>query len=177
MNQQIYFNELIKYLLTLSKEGLFMNKKIILGLSLVLIAVMAFGSASAFDLDSFLGGGENQTVTIDGIDFNIPAGFKEDPKQAKVNQMNEIGGVTYTTNGKIFEKGSTYVAILVADYGKHKVTDDVVKNVGGTRKTINNVSGYISHDGDNTLFNYAKNDKLVIISTTDENVISDFIIE
>ena len=154
-----------------------MNKKIILGLSLVLIAVMAMGFASAFDLGSFLGGGENQTVTIDGIDFNIPAGFKEDPKQAKVNQMNEVGGVTYTTNGKLYENGNTKVALLVADYGQHKVTDDVVKKLGGTRKTIGGVDGYIDHNGNYTVFSYAQDDKLVVISATDENVISDFIIE
>ena len=153
-----------------------MNKKIVFGLSLVLIAVMAMGFASAFDLGSFLGG-ESQTVTIDGIDFNIPAGFKEDPKQATVNKQNEIRGINYTTNGKLYEKGDTYVALLVADYGQYKVTDDIAKSVGGTPKTINNVNGYLTTDGTYKVFNYAKDDKLVVISTTDENVLSDFIIE
>ena len=52
-----------------------MNKKAIFGISLILIAIFAIGSASAFDLGSMFGGGGNETVTIDGIDFNIPAGF------------------------------------------------------------------------------------------------------
>lgn len=156
-----------------------MNKKIILGISLVLIAVMAIGAVSAFDLGSLLGGddAEDQTVTIDGIDFNIPAGFVEDPNEATVNETNEISGITYITNGKLYEKNGTFVALLVADYGKYKVTDEIAKSVGGDAKTINNVSGYLTTDGIYKVFNYAKDDKLVVISTTDEDVISDFIIE
>lgn len=152
-----------------------MNKKIIFGLSLVLVAIIAMGSASAFDFSSLFGG-ESQTVTIDGIDFNIPAGFKENPKQATVNKKNEMGGINYTTNGKLYEKGDTYVALLVADYGQYKVTDDIAKSVGGTPKTINNVNGYSTTDGKYKVFNYAKDDKLVVISATDENLLSDFII-
>jgi hypothetical protein len=153
-----------------------MNKKIILGLSLVLVAVIAMGSVSAFDLGSMLGGEENETVTIDGIDFNIPDGFTEDPKEATINETNEQSGITYITNGKVYEKGSTVVALLVADYGKYKVTDEIAQSVGGDAKTINNVSGYLSTDGIYKVFNYAKDDKLVVISTTDEDAIADFII-
>ena len=153
-----------------------MNKKIILGLSLVLVAVIAMGSVSAFDLGSMLGGEENETVTIDGIDFNIPDGYTEDPKEATINETNEQSGITYITNGKVYEKGSTVVALLVADYGKYKVTDEIAQSVGGDAKTINNVSGYLSTDGIYKVFNYAKDDKLVVISTTDEDAIADFII-
>ena len=155
-----------------------MNKKVIIALSLVLIAVMAIGSASAFDLGSLLGGGdENETVTIGGIDFNIPAGFTEDTNESTLDEMNEVSGITYTTNGKLYEKDDTYVALLVADYGDYKVTDDVAKSVGGEEKTIKNVKGYLTTDGEYTVFHYAKDDKLVVISANDENVIADFIIE
>lgn len=156
-----------------------MNKKIILGLSLVLIAIMAIGSVSAFDLGSLLGGddaGENQTVTIDGVDFNIPAGFTEDPNHATDNKTNEQGGITYITNGKLYENNDTIVAILVADYGEYKVTDEIAQSVGGEPKTINNVSGYLTTDGIYSVFNYAKDDKLVVLSATDEDVLADFII-
>ena len=91
--------------------------------------------------------------------------------------MNEVSGINYTTNGKLYENGDTYVAILVADYGDYKVTDDVAKSVGGDEQTINNVKGYLTTDGIYKVFHYAKDDKLVVISTTDENVIGDFIIE
>ena len=117
-----------------------MDKKIIFGLSLVIIAVIAIGSASAVDFGSILGGEENETVTIDGIDFNIPDGFKEDPDEAIVNDTKEQSGITYVNNGKLYEKGTTIVALLVADYGEYNVTDDIAKSVGGEVKTFNNVS-------------------------------------
>ena len=154
-----------------------MNKKAIFGISLLLIAIFAIGSASAFDFGLMLGGRGNETVTIDGIDFNIPAGFTEDPKHETVNETHEQSGITYVTNGKLYEKGNTIVTMLVADYGKHKVTDDVAESVGGDAKTINDVNGYLAHNGKFSVFNYAKNDKLVIISTNDESVIGDFIME
>ena len=153
-----------------------MNKKAIFGISLLLIAIFAIGSASAFDVGLMLGGG-NETVTIDGIDFNIPAGFTEDPKHETVNKTNEQSGITYVTNGKLYEKDNTIVTMLVADYGKHKVTDEIAESVGGDAKTINDVNGYLAHKGKFSVFNYAKNDKLVIISTNDESVIGDFIME
>lgn len=154
-----------------------MNKKIILGVSLVLIAVMAIGSVSAFDFGSLLGeDAENETVTIDGIDFNIPEGFTEDPNHATVNEQKEQSGITYVTNGKLYEKGNTIVALLVANYGDYKVTDDIAGSVGGERTTINNVTGYLTTDGNYKVFNYAKDDKLVVISATDEDAIGEFII-
>lgn len=155
-----------------------MNKKIILGLFLVLIAVMAIGSASALDLGSLLGGddAENQTVTIDGIDFNIPAGFKENKQEETVSEMQQIGDVNYTTNGKVFENGTDCVAILVADYGQYKVTDEIAASVGGEAKTFNGVKGYFTTDGEYKVFDYAKDDKLVVISATNEDSIADFII-
>ena len=154
-----------------------MNKKIIFGASLVLIAIMAIGSASAFDLGSLLGGGGNETVTIDGVDFNIPEGFTEDPDEATDNETNEQSGISYITNGKVYEKDGIYVALLVADYGEYKVTDEIAGAVGGEATTINNVSGYLSTDGAYSVFNYAKDDKLVVISANDEDVIADFIME
>ena len=91
-----------------------------------------------------MGGDENETVTIDGIDFNLPKGYTEDPNHETVNETNHQGTVTYITNGKLFEKGNTIVNILVADYGDFKVTEDIVSNAGDEAKTINGVNGYMS---------------------------------
>lgn len=154
-----------------------MNRKIIFGFTLCLMAIFAIGSVYAADFGSLLGGDENETVTIDGIDFNIPAGFKEDPTEATVNQQNVKGSITYITNGKLYEKGDVYVALLVADYGQYKVTDDEAKSLGGQKKTFNNVTGYVSKEGDYYSFYYPINDKLAIISANDENIISEFIME
>lgn len=153
-----------------------MNRKTILAISLLVIAVFAVGSVSALDFGSILGGEENETVTIDGIDFNIPAGFTEDPSHEVVNETVDEGATPFISNGKLFEKDNTVVNILVADYGDFKVTDEVASAVGGDKTTLNNVSGYLSQQGRFYTFHYAKNNKLVVISANNEDIIADFLI-
>lgn len=155
--------------------GDILNKKILFTLSLVILAIFAIGSVSAFDL-GFLSGDSEETVTIDGIDFNVPDGFTEDADEEIVNESNVRSGITYLTNSKCFENGDTVVVILVADYGEYKVTDDIAKEVGGDATTINGIDGYLSEDGFFYVFNYAKNDKLVVLSANDKDVIGDFLI-
>ncbi|MGX8694227.1 MAG: hypothetical protein ACSW71_04895 [Methanobrevibacter sp.] len=155
-------------------------KKSIFAISMILIAVMALGSVSAFDLGSLFGDSDdsqNQTVTIGGIDFNIPAGFSEVVNESTVNETVNEGGIPFINNGKVYENKNTVVAILVADYGDYKITDEIVGNVAGDEKTINDVHGYFKTDGAYKVFSYAKDGKLVAISATDENVIGDFIIK
>jgi len=150
------------------------NKKILALLTLIVLAA-SVSAVSAFGFDDLLGG-ENETVTIDGIDFNIPAGFKEDANYSAENEKTSIGSVSYTFDQKLYEKGSTAVSILVADYGENKVTDEIVGSIGGEKATLNGIDGYSSKENDIYIFSYAKNDKLVTITSTDEKVISDFLI-
>ena len=155
-------------------------KKSIFAISVILIAIIAIGSVSAFDLGSLLGGGDdsqNQTVTIGGIDFNIPDGFTEVVNQSTVNETVDQGAISFTNNGKVYQSKDDVVAILVADYGEYKITDEIVGSVAGDAKTINNVSGYFKTDGAYKVFSYAKDNKLVAISATDEAVIGDFLIK
>ena len=155
-------------------------KKSIFAISIILVAIVAIGSVSAFDLGSLFGGddsSENQTVTIAGIDFNVPAGFSEDTNYSAVNQTVDESGVSITNNLKTFVNNNTVVAVLVAEYKDFNITDDIVGIVAGDAKTINNVSGYLSTDGNYKVFSYVKDNKLVVISTNNENVIGDFIKE
>ena len=152
-----------------------MNRKILFTLSLVILAIFAIGSVSALDF-GFLSGDSEQTVTIDGIDFKIPDGFTEDADEEVINESNVQSGITYLTNSKLFEKDDAIMVILVADYGEYKVTDDTAKEVGGDATTIEGVDGYLKEDGFFYVFDYAKNDKLVVLSTNDKDIIGDFII-
>lgn len=152
-----------------------MNKKILALLTLLVIVASA-SAVSAFGFDDLLGGGENETVTIDGIDFNIPAGFKEDTNYSAENEKTSVGSVSYTFDQKLYEKGDTAVSILVADYGENKVTDEIVGSIGGEKETIKGINGYSSVENNIYIFSYAKDDKLVTITSTDEKVISDFLI-
>lgn len=48
--------------------------------------------------------------------------------------------------------------------------------MGGNKTTINNVNGYLVKDGDVSMFNFEKNDRVVVISSSDEKLIGDFLI-
>ena len=146
-----------------------LKRKILFTLLVVSLAIVAIGCASAALFDN-----ENN-VTIDGIDFNVPDGYKEDTNYQTINEVKNKGGVQYTVNGKVFEKGSDIVSILVSDYGEYKLTDDIVKSVGGDEKTIGDVKGYASEDDGYYLFTYIKDDKLVVFSVTDEDSIEGFL--
>lgn len=151
-----------------------MNKKFLL--ILIVISLFTITAVSAFSFSDLFGGGENQTVEVDGIEFNVPAGYNENVSEQIINQKQSISGLDYVTNGKFFEKGSTTVLLYVADYGDYKVDESIVEAVGGTKTTINGVDGYLNHDGSYYSFNYPKNDKLVVVTSNDEDVIGDFII-
>ena len=61
-----------------------MNKKIVMALSLFIVAIIAMGTVSAFDLNnlipglgSLFGDVPDQNITLDGETFHIPGAFKE----------------------------------------------------------------------------------------------------
>ena len=54
--------------------------------------------------------------------------------------------------------------------------EQALKAIGGDETTINNVTGYIIKDGDVLMFNFEKNDRVVMVSSDDKNTIGDFII-
>ena len=54
--------------------------------------------------------------------------------------------------------------------------EQALEIIGGNETTINNVTGYISYVDDEYLFNFEKNDRVVMMSTDDEKLIGDFLI-
>ena len=80
-----------------------MDKKILLTLSLALIAIVMASAVSA-----------DENVTIDGIDFNIPDGYVEDVTEEIVNETETDEDGTYVTNGKFYDE--PYVAGLDAEF-------------------------------------------------------------
>ena len=140
-----------------------MNKKIVVILSLAILAILAVGAVSAAE------------VTIGGLNFTVPDGYKENVTQEIVNAENQVGRVNYTMNAKVFEKGNSEIAVLVSDYGIFNVTDEIVQLVGGQQKTIKNVSGFYNMEGNFTSFSFAKNGDLVVLSANDEKAIEDFL--
>lgn len=154
-----------------------MNKKIILALTLIVIAA-SVTAVSAFSLDDLAGGSsEPEKITIDGIDFQVPDGFTEDHAYESVNETSSQGGIEYTFNQKLFENDKNEsVSILVGDYGEYKVTDDVIQVIADEKKTISGIDGFTAEDSGIYIFAYAKNDKLVVLTSSEDDLFDQFLI-
>lgn len=154
-----------------------MKKKLLAILALLIVAA-GITAVSAFDLGDLTGSSESQNVTIDGIDFNIPAGFDEEKDLALNGEKDERAGVTYTTWGKTYSKGSNEViSIGVATYDGVEVDDEIASLVGGNAEKINDVDGYEYDDEKFDGFVYAKDGKLVIISVTDKELLNEVVVK
>ena len=151
-----------------------MNKKIFTVLAL-LIVVTSITAVSAFDLGDIFGAGKNETVTIKGIDFNIPEGYKE----SSTNPFNIIEGFLkdgYDFDGKVYTKDKTDVGIFVYKYNSTDSDSADILSGFSNKTTINDVGGFIEFDDNDYVFVYTKDDCIVMIASNDKNVIEDFII-
>ena len=155
-----------------------MNRKIIAIFALLILAA-SVSAVSAFGLSDLTGSSSDAgVVTIDGIDFNIPDGFSEEKNLAIDGDVNETNGVQYTTWGKTYVNDKNKViSIGVATYDGVEVTDEMPKYIGGDKVSINGVDGYeykvAPYDG----FTFAKDGKLIIISTNDGNLLQDVVVK
>lgn len=117
-------------------------------------------------------------MTIDGIDFVIPAGYTEDESLAVDGIKNDTEGVKYTTWGKTYENDAhDVISIGVATYDGVEVDESMPAYIGGAEKTINGVNGYEYKVGEFDGFTYAKDGKLVIISLTDAKALDELIVK
>lgn len=152
-----------------------MNKKILTVLAL-LIVVTSISAVSAFDLGDLFGmGDKNETVTIEGIDFNIPAGFKEDSKST-FNIIEKFIKDGFDLDGKVYTKDNTDVGLFVYNYSSLDLDDNEVVSNFANETSINNVGGYLEFEDNENVFVYTKDKCLVMIASNDKNVIGDFLI-
>lgn len=142
-----------------------MTKKILLALSLALIAIVMASAVSA-----------DEKVTIDGIDFNIPEGYTEDVDSEVVNETETDDGVTYVSNGKFFDNGNYTMLLLVADYGDANATEAAFAEVEGENLTIQNTTGKLVDLGFLKIYAYLEDGKLVTLTTDGPDEIEKFVI-
>lgn len=154
-----------------------MNKKIFAIFALLIVAA-GITAVSAFDLGDLTGSSEPQNVTIDGIDFSIPAGFVEEDSLAVNGEKDERAGVTYTTWGKTYSKDNEdVISIGVATYDGVEVDNDLASRLGSDSLEVNGVDGYEYNVDNFDGFVYAKDGKLIIISTTDKELLNDIVVK
>lgn len=109
---------------------------------------------------------ESQDVNVDTLNFNIPENFIQDDNMA-VDEVED--GVRYVS--KCWNSTSDYIEIDVmyaAD--DNDVADEVARQMGGERKTMMGYDGYYNELSDAYAFSLVKDNKLVIIYTSDYNL-------
>ena len=152
-----------------------MNKKIITIPALLIVAT-SITAVSAFDLSDIFGGDKNETVTIDGVDFNIPSDFKEDSTHTLEKVVAPLKKEGAQISSKGYVKDDDAVCLFVINVTNGLTNEQALKVMGGNKTTINNVTGYLIQDEDVFMFDFEKNNRIVMISSTDEKLIGDFLI-
>lgn len=152
-----------------------MNKKILLALSVVLIAIAAVGTVSAFelpDLGSLFGGPADQHITLDGENFTIPGTLEENLDNSNNGTVTDYTFFTCTQYGKGYINGTDYINIMINDYDTSDISDKQVNFMNGTAKEISGQNGYLHHDNVGYTFTFLKGNKVIVIQSNDENLIA-----
>lgn len=157
-----------------------MNKKILALLIFVVIATMS--TVSAFGLNDLTNASSNNTTdttaTVDGINFKVPNGFKEVVNQTVNNMPDDNPYVDYNQSSKTFTNAKGEAIIFSVSASNIKANDSFAKTASGegNKTTINGVNGYSFSDPGFEGFTYAKDGKLVIISTTNKQLLNEVIV-
>jgi hypothetical protein len=158
-----------------------MNKKIVVILSFfIVIAGMSAVAAFDFnDLSNSLLGAQKETVAIDGINFTIPDGFSEVENESLDSQVLDNPYIDVNISSKAYANASGEVMILSVSSSNVTANTTFAEDaagVDGNKTTINGIEGYTSVDDEFNSFSYAKDGKLVIVSSTDKELIDDFVV-
>lgn len=152
-----------------------MNKKILFALTVVLVAVAAIGTVSAFDFSDlgalFGGAPKDQNVTLDGEHFKIPGTFKENKNISKNGTINDYVAFKSTEYAIGFKNDTNYINITISDYNTTDVGKDLINYMNGTSKDVSGVQGYIYKDDVGYTYTYGKGSKVISIQSDNESLI------
>ena len=146
-----------------------------MALSVVLIAIAAVGTVSAFelpDLGSLFGGPADQHITLDGENFTIPGTLEENLDNSNNGTVTDYTFFTCTQYGKGYINGTDYINIMINDYDTSDISDKQVNFMNGTAKEISGQNGYLHHDNVGYTFTFLKGTKVIVIQSNDENLIA-----
>lgn len=140
------------------------NLKLIIPIvAIILIAVVGF---------TMLGGGK--TVVLDGVEFNIPNGFKE------TNSIDTYGVSIPNAYAKFYENDAgDFVSVSVSkDSGYSQ--QDITKAINSGKFTAKTINGYngafqITSGGYGCAFLYIKGDKTAMVYASDESLLTQLV--
>ena len=150
-----------------------MDKKIIaISLMLAVISLSLTALAASDDLLA-----DEDTLTINGIEFNIPDGYTKDMDESKMDYKVDDYNKASTY---ILKNGDKMINITVGYSTAGEITE--YENIYGTNKTISGVDGSFltdssKIDNNEVAFLHALRGKSVYISAPDEETLSQVIVE
>lgn len=136
-------------------------------------AVSAEGFSFSFGSESNSDGGDisinNDKLSLQGIDFKVPAGFKENESARMVANATEAFGEKCKVSGTEFYNNETnfIVQVFFADDGDFN--DLKVNNA--TNQTIAGHQGFVTEKEGRTLFDYVVDGKIVEINSPDQQTL------
>lgn len=135
-----------------------MNKKILIFLAILIVAVSAVSIVSAAE-----------TLKVNGVEFNIPDGYTYD--DSLVEEANQGFNFPQESIGA-FSNGNDKVMIVVIQDQNNQVQDEIDKNPD-SQKTINGKTGLLIEDAGDGMqsFMYVDGGKAIAIKTTDASII------
>ncbi len=165
-------------------------KKITLILTIFLALCLTVGAVSASDdwsfsfsseesSDSNTNGGQvdykDGELKIQGLDFKIPDGYKENSSAKKVgaDAGKNFDGFKLSSAG--FDKGNDFIDVKVI-FGDEKMDkDSYTPPEGSQSKKIGGHDGYITQNDNGVTFDYIDDGKVVEIVAPSESVVSSII--
>ncbi|ADC47050.1 hypothetical protein mru_1200 [Methanobrevibacter ruminantium M1] len=151
-------------------------KKLTILAALAILAIVAVGSVSAFDLN-FLGGDDSSTTTVGGIEFNIPEGYEINDTYTIENQTRtSSGGNEYIVNQEGYGNSDGEELLFLVGHYDTDITNEMLSAMKvGDEKTINGQEGFITSDDVYTVFSFAKDGELVTVTVSDESALESII--
>ena len=145
-----------------SPKNKFLNKYVII---IIVIAVIITVAASAF-----LMMGQTQIVDVDGVRFEIPSSYVNDPSRTDVSYD---GNVKSTAMG--WSDDESYIEIgITRTPGAGINSKQVAANVGGSPTTMFGYSGYYQkYDEESYSFVFGMKDKVCMIYVSDYDAFDD----
>lgn len=134
----------------------------------------SFGSSSSSESNS--NGGEvsidNNKVKIQGFEFTIPDGYKENESARLVGNdtdQNEFPG--FKISQVRFDKGNDSVIVKVVYGDKEMNADSYTPQNGSASEKINDVDGFFAQYNDGVTFDYIKDGKLVELFAPNKEIL------
>ena len=95
------------------------NKKLLLIMSLIMLATVCIGVVSAVD----------DTLELDGVKFHIPSGYDEITSYATDDEVEEYSSFDVTSSHRTYMDGNDYLGITVSEYSDHPNLESLNKMI------------------------------------------------